>query len=60
MAAGGAVEPFWEVYAVHKDNKEVLFLLEQYRIGNLKAEDVESNKQAHTDSHDHFKGEPKR
>ena len=23
MAAGGSVEPFWSIYAVHKDNSEV-------------------------------------
>ncbi len=34
MAAGGSVEPFWELYAIHKD-KAVLDILEQYRIGNL-------------------------
>ena len=31
MAAGGAVEPFWEIYAVHKNNKEVYEMLEEYR-----------------------------
>jgi len=32
MAAGGSLEPFWLLYAVHK-NPEVLALLEQFRIG---------------------------
>jgi len=32
MAAGGSLEPFWMLYAVHK-NPEVLALLEQFRIG---------------------------
>ncbi len=43
LAAGGAVEPFWELYAVHKGNQEVYDMLEQYRIGNLKEEDVLAN-----------------
>ncbi|RWS17559.1 putative sulfite oxidase-like protein [Dinothrombium tinctorium] len=38
MGAGGAVDPFWELYAVHK-NEKVLDILEKYRIGNLNAED---------------------
>merc|ERR1711962_117564 len=37
MAAGGSVEPFWAMYAVHLNNAQVAGLLEQYRIGNLSA-----------------------
>ena len=43
MAAGGSVEPFWSIYAVHDNNPEVYALLEQYRIGNLSEEDVQLN-----------------
>jgi sulfite oxidase len=32
MAAGGSVEPFWLLYAVHK-NPDVYALLEEFRIG---------------------------
>lgn len=39
LGAGGSVEPFWALYAVHK-NPHVLDLFEQYRIGNLAAQDV--------------------
>lgn len=38
MAAGGSLEPFWELFAVHK-SVQVLKMLEEYRIGNLRAED---------------------
>ena len=31
MAAGGSVEPFWAMYAVHLNNPTVAGLLEQYR-----------------------------
>ena len=31
MAAGGSVEPFWAMYAVHLNNPQVAGLLEQYR-----------------------------
>ena len=34
LAAGGSVEPFWSLYAVHKQ-PEILALMEQYRVGNL-------------------------
>lgn len=32
LGAGGSVEPFWALYAVHK-SEHVLKLLEKYRIG---------------------------
>lgn len=35
LAAGGPVEPYWSLYAVHKDNKEVMEILKQYEIGVL-------------------------
>lgn len=38
MAAGGALEPFWELFAIHK-SPQVLEMLEQYRIGNLSLQD---------------------
>ena len=41
---GSSVEPFWHMYAVHLNNKTIYGMLEQYRIGNLRMEDVESNK----------------
>lgn len=34
MAAGGSIEPFWNVFALHF-NKEVYDMLESLRIGNL-------------------------
>lgn len=60
MAAGGSVEPFWEVYAVHKGNPEVLRMLEEYRIGNLTEEDVAANKETNKSKHDPFANEPQR
>ena len=43
MAAGGSIEPFWSIYAVHNNNAEVYALLEEYRIGNLSEADVQLN-----------------
>lgn len=59
MAAGGSIEPFWDIYAVHKGNAEVYELLEKYRVGNLREEDVAENKSL-TDSTDPFANEPRR
>ena len=43
LGAGGPIEPFWNLYAVHQ-TPEVLGMLEEYRIGKLKAGDrVRSN-----------------
>ncbi|XP_045538196.1 sulfite oxidase, mitochondrial isoform X1 [Papilio machaon] len=38
-AAGLSIEPFWNVYGMHK-TKEVYELLESYRIGNLHDDDL--------------------
>ncbi|OQR67496.1 putative sulfite oxidase [Tropilaelaps mercedesae] len=38
LGAGAAIDPFWHIYGVHK-KKEILDLLEEYRIGNLMAGD---------------------
>jgi len=40
LAAGRSIEPFWALYAVHK-NEEVYEILETWRIGNLLVEDSE-------------------
>ncbi|MBN3291953.1 SUOX protein, partial [Polypterus senegalus] len=38
LAAGGALEPFWALYAVHSQ-EHVLEILSQYKVGELSAED---------------------
>ena len=35
LAAGGSIEPFWKLYAVHKSSKQASELLEGLRIGNI-------------------------
>jgi len=62
MAAGGAVEPFWHLYAVHKANPEVLLMLEEYRIGNLAAKerDEKAKEEAERDANDPYNSDPKR
>ncbi|XP_025101579.1 LOW QUALITY PROTEIN: sulfite oxidase-like [Pomacea canaliculata] len=34
LAAGGSVEPFWDLYAVHK-HSDILSTVESFRIGNI-------------------------
>jgi sulfite oxidase len=55
MAAGASVDVFWELYAIHK-NKNVLAILESYRIGNLDEKDRETT---HS-TVDHWSQEPVR
>lgn len=44
LAAGGALEPYWEVFAVHKSD-EVYSILEEWRIGNITPNDRGKSKQ---------------
>ncbi|XP_075977587.1 sulfite oxidase isoform X2 [Anticarsia gemmatalis] len=53
-AAGLSIEPFWNVYGMHK-TEEIYRLLESYRIGNLHDDDVVE----HTDD-DMWVREPRR
>lgn len=39
LGAGGDIEPFWNLYAVHK-TPEIFGMLEAFRIGNLRQSDV--------------------
>lgn len=56
LAAGSSVEPFWLLYAVHK-NPHVLDILETMRIGNLSLED---SKEAVKDMTDPYATDPVR
>ena len=38
MSAGGAIDPFWEMYPFHKVDS-VLFLLKKYKVGKLHPDD---------------------
>ncbi|XP_078577676.1 sulfite oxidase-like [Branchiostoma floridae x Branchiostoma japonicum] len=61
LAAGGSVEPFWAMYAVHKENPEVFELLEPLRIGNISKKDlIEMQQTKKADPNDPFASEPGR
>jgi sulfite oxidase len=57
LAAGNAIDPFWNIYQQH-NNAEVLELLETYRIGNLKEE--AGGGSGAKDMFDPWSAEPKR
>ncbi|KAK7915447.1 hypothetical protein WMY93_011208 [Mugilogobius chulae] len=57
MAAGGAVEPFWALYAVH-NQEHVLDILSTYKVGELRAED--QKKQQKQKTSDPFSSDPER
>ncbi|TRY92039.1 hypothetical protein DNTS_034916 [Danionella cerebrum] len=57
LAAGGALEPFWALYAVHKQD-HVLEILSEYKIGALNPESVK--KQEINDPSDPYAAEPTR
>ncbi|KAK5615671.1 hypothetical protein CRENBAI_023645 [Crenichthys baileyi] len=57
LAAGGALEPFWALYAVH-DQDHVLEILSQYKVGELSPEDLK--KQEDAKSLDPYSSDPER
>lgn len=57
LAAGGAVEPFWALYAVH-NQEHVLEMLSEYKVGELRAED--QKKQQSLNPSDPYSSDPER
>ncbi|XP_037106890.1 sulfite oxidase, mitochondrial [Syngnathus acus] len=57
LAAGGALEPFWALYAVH-NQEHVLEILSEYKVGELRAED--QKKQQSAPSMDPYSSDPER
>ena len=39
MAAGGPIEPWWQMYPFHKE-KNIISLLDEYKVGQLHPDDV--------------------
>ncbi|XP_068598095.1 sulfite oxidase, mitochondrial [Brachionichthys hirsutus] len=57
LAAGGDLEPFWALYAVHKQ-KHVLEMLSAYKVGELSAQD--RKKQQSVAPSDPYSSDPER
>eukprot|EP01059_Diplonema_ambulator_P011008 TRINITY_DN20994_c0_g1_i2.p1 TRINITY_DN20994_c0_g1~~TRINITY_DN20994_c0_g1_i2.p1 ORF type:complete len:528 (+),score=170.87 TRINITY_DN20994_c0_g1_i2:43-1626(+) len=58
LAAGGSIEPFWQIYQVHRESSITMDLLESLRIGNVTQEDRE--KQLKEAASDPYANEPPR
>eukprot|EP01061_Rhynchopus_euleeides_P027230 TRINITY_DN4432_c0_g3_i1.p1 TRINITY_DN4432_c0_g3~~TRINITY_DN4432_c0_g3_i1.p1 ORF type:complete len:537 (+),score=196.68 TRINITY_DN4432_c0_g3_i1:54-1664(+) len=58
MAAGGSIEPFWQIYQVHRESSITMKLLESMRIGNVAPAD--RKKQLEQQATDPYAGEPSR
>lgn len=60
LASGGALEPFWQLYAIHK-SENVYAILETLRIGNIHPDDVgKMDLRAASDASDPFVNDPQR
>jgi len=61
LAAGGSVEPFWDLYAVHR-TEHVYDILETLRVGNIHPDDVSTAAAAVAESSgdDPYSHEPRR
>ncbi|CAG2184292.1 unnamed protein product, partial [Oppiella nova] len=59
MSSGGALEPFWTLFAVHK-TREVFKMLEKYRIGNLDSKDRTVGKPGVDSTPDPYDNDPPR
>ncbi|XP_071175945.1 sulfite oxidase-like [Mytilus edulis] len=55
LAAGGSIEPYWNMYGVHKQG-EIVEMLEELRIGNI----TEKPKEQAFDKNDPYANDPKR
>lgn len=58
-AAGGAVDPYWNIFTIHK-KEEVYDILEQYYIGDIDPRDLVNGKIPGEKIHDPFVHDPKR
>ncbi|KAL2091354.1 hypothetical protein ACEWY4_013617 [Coilia grayii] len=58
LAAGGALEPFWALYAVHSQ-EHVLEILAEYKVGELNPEDLKKQQKV-ADSSDPYSTDPER
>lgn len=58
-AAGGAVDPYWNIFTIHK-KEEVYDILEQYYIGDIDPRDLVNGKIPDENIHDPFVHDPKR
>lgn len=58
-AVGGVIDPYWEIFTIHK-KKDVYDVLEQYYVGDLDPRDLVDGKVPSDDIEDPFKNDPRR
>lgn len=58
-AAGGCVEPYWDIFAIHK-SPYVRDILEQYMVGKVHLDDLENGRPLQTTIDDPFVSDPTR
>lgn len=58
-AVGGVIDPYWEIFTIHK-KKDVYDILEQYYVGDLDPRDLVDGKVPSDDIEDPFQNDPQR
>ncbi|KAI0547009.1 Oxidoreductase, molybdopterin-binding domain-containing protein [Xylaria curta] len=58
-AAGGSIEPYWDIFAIHK-SQYVRDILEQYVVGKVHSDDLENGRPLQNAIEDPFISDPKR
>lgn len=58
-AVGGVIDPYWEIFTIHK-KKDVYDILEQYYVGDLDRRDLVDGKVPSDDIEDPFQNDPQR
>ncbi|KAI8947873.1 Oxidoreductase, molybdopterin-binding domain-containing protein [Xylaria longipes] len=58
-AAGGSIEPYWDIFAIHK-SQYVRDILEQYVVGKVHSDDLENGRPLQNAIEDPFITDPKR
>ncbi|KAI1424929.1 Oxidoreductase, molybdopterin-binding domain-containing protein [Xylaria sp. FL1777] len=58
-AAGGCIEPYWDIFAIHKA-QYVRDILEQYLVGKVHSDDLENGRPLQKSIEDPFASDPER
>ncbi|KAI1363291.1 Oxidoreductase, molybdopterin-binding domain-containing protein [Xylaria arbuscula] len=58
-AAGGCIEPYWDIFAIHK-SQYVRDILEQYVVGKVHSDDLENGRPVQHAIEDPFTSDPER
>ncbi|KAM5350603.1 hypothetical protein ACJ41O_007108 [Fusarium nematophilum] len=59
-AAGGSIDPYWDIFSIHKNNQFVYDILKQYQIGFVDSADLVGGRPAREEIEDPFADDPAR